>query len=283
MIRTEETTVDRRPRTNLKSKVVRGKRKTENGICEDCGNSVAAGGRGGRILTCRNKAGSPGRLWVVDADESCNNFTQDNQLLAPHLAAALAEGAKLIPLTRDMFAIVDPEDYQRFREYKWYAKKGRSTYYAGSGMRVFKDGKFIGVKQKTMHRLITNAPKGMVVDHINHNGLDNRRKNLRLCTVSQNNRNRRPITRPNKGSKYKGVTFDKKRNYFKALIQHNKKKYFLGSFKSQIKAAKAYDKAAKKFFGEFAYLNFPDCHPALDAGSSKKQHPGPAGAQPASD
>ena len=108
-----------------------------------------------------------------------------------------------------------------------------------------------------MHRLITNAPKGLMVDHINHNGLDNRRKNLRLCTVSQNNRNRRPITRPNKGSKYKGVTFDKKRNLFKAEIQHNKKKYFLGRFKSQIKAAQAYDKKARELFGEFAYLNFP--------------------------
>jgi hypothetical protein len=194
-------------------------------------------------------------MWVVDNDDSCDNFTQDKELLAPHLAAALAEGAKLIPLTQDKFAIVDAEDYERFREYKWYAKKGYSTYYAGSGMRFFKDGKYAGVKQKLMHRLITNAPKGMMVDHINHNGLDNRKSNLRVCTREQNSHNLRPYR--GGSSKYKGVSRHKRDGVFEVNIRHKRKLIYLGRFKDEVEAAKAYDKKADELFGEFAFLNFP--------------------------
>ena len=225
-------------------------------VCEDCSNSIPEGGQGRPILTCRNKAGSPGRLWVVDADDSCNNFTQDNQLLAPHLAEALSEGAKLIPLTQDKFAIVDPEDYEQLREYKWYAKKGGNTYYAARGVRIFKDGEFIGVRQILMHRVITNAPAGLMVDHINHNGLDNRRSNLRLCTRAQNAQNSR--SRQGSSSKYKGVFLEKTSNRYLAHIRHNGKRTKIGRFKNEVDAAKAYDKKAREFFGEFAYLNFPE-------------------------
>jgi len=78
-----------------------------------------------------------------------------------------------------------------------------------------------------MHREILNAPPALVVDHINHNGLDNRKKNLRLCTVAQNSMNQRPSRRKNKSSKYKGVSFDKKSRVFRAIIWCNKKQYFL--------------------------------------------------------
>jgi hypothetical protein len=108
-----------------------------------------------------------------------------------------------------------------------------------------------------MHRIILNAPPHLVVDHINHNGLDNRKANLRLCTVAQNNQNTRPHANPNKLSKYKGVSLDKNRNLYIALIHRNKKNYYLGRFKNETDAAKAYDKKAAELFGEFAYLNFP--------------------------
>jgi hypothetical protein len=96
----------------------------------------------------------------------------------------------------------------------------------------------------------------MFVDHIDHNGLNNRRSNLRLCTAQQNARNHRPQLRGS--SKYKGVSWRQDGKVFRALIWHNGKSINLGRFKNEIDAAKAYDKAAKKYFGEFAYLNFPD-------------------------
>ena len=243
-------------------------------VCENCRHSRPLTGLDEPAFICDHKALSQGNWCLVDEDASCPSFEFSREIVTAEIAAALAEGAKLLPLTQDKFAIVDAEDYERLREYKWHAIKNGQRYYAKSNRLHV---------PIAMHRLILNAPSHLVVDHINHNGLDNRRSNLRLCTVSQNNRNRRPITRPNKGSKYKGVSFDKKRNLFKAVIWRNKKQCFLGRFKSQIKAAKAYDKKARELFGQFAYLNFPDCHPALDAGSRKKQHPGPAGSQSASD
>ena len=115
-------------------------------VCEDCGYSVLAGGYTARILTCRNKAGAPCRLWVVHPDESCENFTQDNQMLAPHLAEALAEGAKLLPLTQDRFAIVDAVDFPRLSRYNWCVVKTDNTCYA---VRYRKR------KQTFMHQQIT--------------------------------------------------------------------------------------------------------------------------------
>ncbi len=218
-------------------------------VCENCRFSKAVWGLKEPTLVCENKAETGGKCIAIDEEESCCNFEYSRDVVAPENAAALAEGARLIPLTQDKFAIVDEEDYEWLCQYKWHASKKGRTWYAASQR---------SKKRLTMHRVILNAPKGLVVDHINHNGLDNRKENLRLCTYAQNSQNSRPHNRLNKWSQYKGVTFDKKRNYFKALIQHNKKKYFLGSFKNEIKAAKAYDKKAREFFGEFAYLNFPN-------------------------
>jgi hypothetical protein len=107
----------------------------------------------------------------------------------------------------------------------------------------------------SMHRMVVNAPKGLFVDHINHNGLDNRKANLRICTNLQNLRNKRPKTGCT--SEYKGVHWCKGRNKFRANIYLNKKAIHLGYFHDEIAAAKAYDEKARELFGEFAYLNFP--------------------------
>jgi hypothetical protein len=215
------------------------------GTCRDCEYSTPAVGAGQIVFTCDHK--KPSHRLIVKATDFCDKFVRSRELLQPHLARALAEGAKLIPLTRGKFAIVDAEYYDRLNQYKWHAQKGGQTYYA----RRQEKGKLI-----IMHRLITNAPKGLFVDHRNHNGLDNRRENLRLCTRLQNARNRLP--RRQGISKYKGVTWNKRRKKFIAAISLGGKKQYLGAFDSEIDAAKAYDKKARELFGEFAYLNFPE-------------------------
>jgi len=218
--------------------------------CENCEYSVPAGGTTIATLICRHKADTDLPWQVVEANGACRNFERSRELVTLDIAAALAEGAKLIPLSQDKFAIVDAEDYEWLSNYKWCASRKKRVFYARRNERRTR-------RQIIMHRFILNAPKGLFVDHINHNGLDNRRSNLRLCTRTENNRNRRPNVQPNQSSKYKGVSFDKKRNLFRAFIYRNKKQYYLGSFKNETDAAKAYDKKAKELFGEFAYLNFP--------------------------
>jgi hypothetical protein len=104
-----------------------------------------------------------------------------------------------------------------------------------------------------MHRqLIPDVPAGLVIDHINADGLDNRHANLRLATVAQNAANSRP--RKSRAG-LKGVTFAKGKNRWRASIVANGSRIHLGYFRDPRDAAKAYDAAAKKYFGEFAYLN----------------------------
>ena len=107
-----------------------------------------------------------------------------------------------------------------------------------------------------MHRLLIDAPAGLLVDHINRNGLDNRKSNLRPATVAQNRCNSR-LTISKKTSPYRGVYRHKKKNRWKVSICHNKKYIWLGNFSDEIAAAKAYDDAAKKYHKQFARLNFP--------------------------
>ena len=157
------------------------------------------------------------------------------------------EGSKLIPLTQCKFAIVDADDYERLSLHKWYAHRSRNMIYAGRQS----DRCCI-----SMHRVIMNAPKGMVCDHINHNGLDNRKCNLRVCTVKENSYNRSPL----KGctSKYKGVCWLKKKRKWMFQIRANQRsEYYSGVFSSEAEAALAYDLKADELFGRFAYLNFP--------------------------
>ena len=157
------------------------------------------------------------------------------------------EGFGLIPLTQGKFAIVDAEDYDRLNRYQWHACKCKSTYYA---CRVE------GGKTIRMHREIMHAPKGVIVDHINHNGLDNRKGNLRLCTHAQNCYNQRASSTGT--SKYKGVCWHKCNRKWIARIRCDGKFYNLGDFENEIEAAKAYDDKAVELFGEFACPNFPE-------------------------
>ena len=160
-----------------------------------------------------------------------------------------------IPLSRGKYAIVDPEDYERLSKYKWHIVGGASTYYAARNT-----GQRIGEKRIVikMHREILRVPDGMFVDHINHNGLNNRKANLRHATQAQNARNRRKGHRGNFHSKYKGLTWYRREKRWAVRIMVDCKSKFIGYFDNEIDAAKAYDQAAMKYHGEFASLNFQD-------------------------
>lgn len=138
-------------------------------------------------------------------------------------------------------AFVDDEDFEKVNQYEWYANKNKHTFYA----RTLINGKAI-----QMHNFIMN---GKPIDHIDHDGLNNQKSNLRMATYSQNNMNK--IPKVNGSSKFKGVTWYKEGNKWLAHIGINKKQINLGYFVSEIEAAQAYNNKARELFGEFAYLN----------------------------
>jgi len=160
-----------------------------------------------------------------------------------------------IPLTQGKYAIVDPERYEELAKYKWFAVKSESGYYA---LRMTRARKGSGVRQKgvRMHRVILKPPKGKFIDHINHNGLDNRRANLRIVTCQQNSWNKRK-QRGNYSSKYKGVTWLKSENKWQSRIICGGKRIFIGYFDDEKAAARAYDGKAKELFREYAAPNLP--------------------------
>ena len=156
---------------------------------------------------------------------------------------------KEIPLTQGQVALVNDEDYERLSQQNWYAKwdPARNVFIAKTRN---------GPEVVYMHRIIMDAPKGRDVDHRNHDTLDNRRDNLRICTCAQNQYNQVP--QRNRSSAFKGVYWRKDCNKWRAKIQINCRRIHLGNFESEIEAARAYDKAAVNHFGEFAYTNIRD-------------------------
>jgi hypothetical protein len=154
---------------------------------------------------------------------------------------------RYIELTKGKYAIVSLEDYEKISQHKWRALRSPKTFYAVRSEK----GKTI-----YMHNEIAQPPPDRMVDHIDHNGLNNSRPNLQLATRSQNACNRRK--RDSKcTSKYKGVWFNKRENKWMSSIKVEGKRIFLGYFDNQLDAAKAYDKAARQYHGNFAVLNFP--------------------------
>lgn len=158
---------------------------------------------------------------------------------------------KKIHLTQGKFALVDDDDYERLMAMgKW--RIGNDGYAVKSKRKRKDTGEWTN-EIVLMHRVIMNAPKGMCVDHIKFDRLDNRKSNLRLCTRTENNRN--VGLSKNNTSGFKGVSFMKNRGKHFAQITVDRKNLFLGYFDDPKEAAKAYNLAAMKHHGAFANLN----------------------------
>lgn len=159
---------------------------------------------------------------------------------------------KEIILSQGRVALVSDCDYTRVAAHKWSLDKNG---YAVRKIRVVTpDGRRIQ-RKILLHRFILNAPRGRDVDHVNRDRLDCRRENLRPATRSQNMANVPP--RPGGHSRYKGVTWRDERKAWRAEIRVNGERRRLGSFATEIEAARAYDRAAHAAWGEYAFLNFP--------------------------
>ncbi len=160
---------------------------------------------------------------------------------------------KEISLSKGKFTMVDDQDFEWLNRWNWFAHKGRDNFYA-----VRKETFTVsGVRKRvhiSMHRQILGLtdPK-IFVDHVDHNGLNNQRYNLRECTILQNNMNR--VSVPGSSSKYLGVSWFKPNSIWVAKIRVNGRLKHLGCFNIEIDAAKAYNEAALEYFGEFANIN----------------------------
>lgn len=156
---------------------------------------------------------------------------------------------KEIKLSQGLVAKVDNDDFEKLSKLNWYASRNRK-YYARRHQMIN------GKKSKVyMHREIMGVTESNIfVDHIDGDGLNNTRANLRVASHSENLAN--VPKRNGTSSKYRGVNFKKSTGKWQAQIQHNNKLHWVGSFDDEVEAAKAFDKKAHEFFGDFATLNF---------------------------
>lgn len=150
---------------------------------------------------------------------------------------------KKITLTQGKFVKVDDSDYEKLNKFKWFAHKAGKQWYASRNL---------SKKTIKMHRVVTNAPEGKDVDHKDGDGLNNQRSNLRVYTRSQNLFNK--PKQSNNTSGFKGVSFCKRDNVWRAQIDVCKKVYRLGDFKTAELAYEAYCKACVKYHGDFKNL-----------------------------
>lgn len=170
-------------------------------------------------------------------------FRPNEIIYRKNYAGIILEDAKGNPIN---ITLISLDDIVYIKSTRW-----------GMGTNGYSSGK-VKNKRIFLHRFILKAKDGQIIDHKNGNVLDNRRENLRFCTRSENRRNAKSSGGK---SKFKGVTYDLKKKLFRARICVNRKRKGLGRFKNELDAARAYDRAAKKFHLEFARTNeqmFPE-------------------------
>lgn len=188
---------------------------------------------------------------LIEANDGIYVLFHSVEELAEKLTPILQHTGVLIPLTRGYSTRIDLKDWDQISSYKWHVGESTSNlrYAERSADRV----------TVRMHRQILMPPLEFIVDHINGDGLDNRRCNLRVGVQKENTYNSRPSFTGT--SRFKGVYFDtrtsRQQKPWIASIQPGGKKIHLGSFAMEDDAARAYDKKARELYGEFAYLNFP--------------------------
>jgi hypothetical protein len=188
------------------------------------------------VPRCANHPLWPGRLHDVPG-VPCPNYRRK---------PALPEGdeVRMIPLSDGFYAYVDAADYEWLSQWKWYMSG------SGYAMRVENH------KRIYMHRQIMRPPKGKVVDHIDGNKANNCRFNLRVCTLAENQRNKRKSHAGR--SQYKGVTYDQRKKKWFARCRIGDNRVRLCYCNSEVDAARAYDRAAVASFGPYARPNFPE-------------------------
>ncbi len=199
------------------------------------------------LLFCFQHPDAPGEISEVVPSGTCPNFLarsgRGKQVASVHSPDATV---RYIPLTRGRYAIVDAEDYPALAKHKWYAQLSTN----GAVCYAVRN---VGRKTIMMHREIMKPPAGFVVDHINHNGADNRRCNLRVCTQAQNIQNKR--TRLAGQSRFRGVS--PRGDKWQAAVRYQGKTHYVGLYDDEVEAAQARDRKAIELAGEFAVLNFP--------------------------
>ncbi len=198
-------------------------------------------------LICVNCPVARGEPVRVTPESVCENFRcRHEPPRRPILPTPPDDKVRYIPLTRNLYAIVDAADFPELNKYKWNAAGPRGDEYAQRRE---------GYKTIYMHRQIMQPPPCKVTDHKNGYGLDNRRENLRNCDQQQNSWNSRT---QGGACGFRGVSYDKTRRKYEAYIYISGRKVVLGRFADPVEAAHVRDRKALEVHGPYAYLNLPD-------------------------